>query len=99
LILTVWFLQQFMRNKNMTKEFENLMLNHLKKEGAPMSQEKQILNHLQSGKRLTQLQALKKFGCFRLSARIGGLKAKGYDISTTPIKKNGKRFAQYHLVK
>lgn len=64
-----------------------------------MSQEKQILKHLQSRKRLTAIQALTKFGCFRLAARIGELKAKGYDIQTTPIKKNGKWFAQYYLVK
>ncbi|MCK5609269.1 helix-turn-helix domain-containing protein [Candidatus Pacearchaeota archaeon] len=64
-----------------------------------MSQEKQILKHLQSRKRLTQFQALTKFGCFRLAARIGNLKEKGHNIQTTPIYKNGKRFAQYHLVK
>ena len=64
-----------------------------------MSQEKQILKHLQSRKRLTAIQALTKFGCYRLAARIGDLKSKGYDIQTIPIKKNGKRFAQYHLVK
>ncbi len=64
-----------------------------------MSQEKKILNHLQSRKRITAMQALKKFECFRLAARIGDLKARGYDIETTMIERKGKRFAQYSLVK
>ncbi len=64
-----------------------------------MSQNQQILNHLQSGKKLTAIQALNKFDCFRLSARIGDIKELGYNIQTIPIKKNGKRFAQYSLVK
>lgn len=35
-----------------------------------------IWNHLKSGKRLTQLQALNKFNCMRLSPAIGRLNRK-----------------------
>lgn len=38
------------------------------------SQCDRILRYLQSGKRLTSLEALDKFGCLRLSARILDLK-------------------------
>ncbi len=59
-----------------------------------------ILEHLESGKTLTPLQALHFFGCLRLSARILDLKDAGHNIKTTMIKlSTGKRVAQYELVK
>lgn len=45
------------------------------------SQCDRILRYLQSGKRLTSLEALDKFGCLRLSARILDLKNRGHQIS------------------
>ena len=60
------------------------------------SQNKQILNHLQSGRSITPVQALIYFGCFRLAARIYFLRQKEYNI-TTEIKKTteGKSYALY----
>ena len=64
------------------------------------SQSKMILDYLSQGKKLTSLEALKLFGCWRLGARIFDLKDKGHNIQTEMIKlSNGKRVAQYHLVK
>lgn len=62
------------------------------------SQNKQVLAMLQRGRKITPLEALEKFGCFRLSARIGQLRDMGYHIITTIVRKNGKRFAQYSLI-
>lgn len=63
-----------------------------------MSQEQRIFVHLKMGKTLTTMQALKMFGCFRLSARIARLKKLLPNIKTTMIRvgKN-KRVAQYSL--
>lgn len=61
------------------------------------SQEKKILSHLKSGKSLTPLEALEKFGCFRLSARIMDLRRKDYHIDTVMVTKGEKRFAKYVL--
>ena len=44
------------------------------------NQNKMIKAHLEKGKRLTSLEALDLFGCFRLSARISELKTSGYHI-------------------
>lgn len=63
------------------------------------SQCDEILKHLQSGRALTPLEALERFGCFRLGARIYDLKKQGYDIRTDMIQKNGKQFASYSLEK
>ena len=45
-----------------------------------MTQNLQILAWLKTGKTLTPLDALKHFGCFRLSARIYELKEQGWPI-------------------
>lgn len=62
-----------------------------------MSQNKQILNYLLSGKKLTPITALNKFGCFRLSARILDLRKKGHNITTENVTRKGKTFAEYSL--
>ena len=62
-----------------------------------MSQNKIILNYLKKGKKLNPLKALKKFGCFRLGARVYDLKKDGYNISCKMVAKNGKHFAEYSL--
>ena len=63
-----------------------------------MSQLKQIKNYLLNGNKITPLEALQKFGSFRLSAIIYNLKKEGMNIKTNRITKNGKTFAQYELV-
>jgi hypothetical protein len=61
-----------------------------------MSQTIQIYNHLKS-KPITPLEALRKYGCFRLASRINELRNEGIDVKTEMVTKNGKRFAKYYL--
>lgn len=62
------------------------------------SQEKRILEHLQSGRSLTQYQALVKFDCFRLASRINRLRNQGHEIKTTMKElTNGKTIAVYSM--
>lgn len=64
-----------------------------------MSQTTQIQKHLEKGKSLTPIEALNKFGCFRLAARIADLRNQGLNIKTTIIKlKNNKQIASYSVV-
>lgn len=63
------------------------------------TQNKQILNYLIDGGKITPLLALNKFGSFRLSARIFDLREKGHNIKKTIINYNGKKFAEYYLLK
>lgn len=63
------------------------------------SQNEQILQHLKRGRKITPLDALNKFGCFRLAARISDLRKDGHIISTNNVTKEGKTFASYKMVK
>ena len=63
-----------------------------------MSQNKQIAEYLNKGKKLTTLDALNKFGCFRLASRINDLRNDGMNITTKIIKlDNKKQVAQYSI--
>ncbi len=63
-----------------------------------MSQNKKIADYLNKGKKLTTLDALSKFGCFRLASRINDLRNEGMNIATKIIKlENKKQIAQYSL--
>lgn len=63
-----------------------------------MSQDKEILKYLKSGNRITALEALRLFGCFRLASRIHTLKASGEPIQRQMIKtESGKIIAQYYI--
>lgn len=61
-----------------------------------MSQKQKILNHLLEGKTLTPLEALQKFGCFRLGARIFDLRAEGYMIDN--IGPDEANYAVYQMI-
>lgn len=61
-----------------------------------MSQKTKILKHLQR-KPLTPLEALRRFGCLRLGARIHELREQGHDIETEWVERGGKRYAKYRL--
>jgi hypothetical protein len=63
----------------------------------PRSQSIQILSALSKGRAITPIDALNKFGCLRLAARISDLRADGHQITTKIAKKNGKRFAKYSM--
>ena len=62
-----------------------------------MSQEMQILSYLQNGNRISPLEALQRFGCFRLSARILQLRNQGYPITTHRVSNGKKSWAEYEL--
>ena len=62
------------------------------------SQNKQILAYLQAGNALTAIDALRSFGCFRLTSRIYDLTQLGVVISRRYITaNNGKRVMEYKL--
>jgi len=64
-----------------------------------MSQEKMILEHLQSGQAITPMTALNLYGCFRLGARIFSLKKKGHRIMVEDVQNGKKRYAKYYIDK
>lgn len=67
-------------------------------EKTSQSQCKMILSHLQSGQKLTVLDSMKLFNCYRLSARIKNLRDMGYQIETEMVKTtSGKRIAEYRM--
>jgi hypothetical protein len=59
------------------------------------TQNKLILKYLKEGNSINPIQALKKFGCFRLSARIHNLREEGHDIECNIVKVENKKFASY----
>lgn len=62
------------------------------------SQCTQILHDLIAGKRITPIDALEKYGCFRLSARIKDLRKDGWVIKTEIVRtRSRKRMAQYYM--
>ncbi len=68
------------------------------------SQNKQILTHLQAGGTLTPLDALYRYGCFRLAARINDLRRAGHviDVRIVPVTSpkaipGKKHVAQYYM--
>ncbi len=62
------------------------------------SQNERVLNHLQKHGKITPLQALKRFGCLRLGARIFELRSEGHDIVTSLFRtKHGANVARYSL--
>lgn len=63
-----------------------------------MSQQTDVLTHLKRGS-LDPLTALRRYGCFRLGARIYELKRKGHQIVSELVERGGKRFARYRLVR
>ena len=62
-----------------------------------MTQTEQIVKHLNRRGSITPLEALEKFGCFRLAARILELRESGLSIETVEEVRDGKRYARYVL--
>jgi hypothetical protein len=69
----------------------------MKKKHKRPAQSLMIMKYLATGKPITALQALNKFGCFRLAARIHEMRSEGLAINEKTINKNGKRFSQYQI--
>jgi len=63
------------------------------------SHKEKIEKYLSSGKSLTAIEALTKFGCFRLAARISDLRRDGINIATDTVTQKGKTFARYKKIK
>ena len=63
------------------------------------TQENQILNHLKQHKFITSWEAIQEYRITRLSARIYELRERGHNIITKNVSENGKRFAEYSLIK
>jgi len=65
------------------------------------SQRAEIGRYLKSGKSLTALEALHKFGCWRLGARIWELKKQGVPVqsytATVGRGKKAKRVSAYFV--
>ena len=69
------------------------------------SQNKQILEYMRENTFITPMEAMQKFGCMRLAARIADLKAEGHKIITEfgyhdSKRRPGKqvRYARYFLI-
>ena len=66
------------------------------------SQGADVLDALESGRKLTQLQALNEYGIGRLAAVVCELRKRGYDIESEiiPVRKSNGRtayVAQYSM--
>src|ERR1700727_2950634 len=61
------------------------------------SQTRAILNALLRGESISALEALERFGCGRVAARIAGIRTLGNDVKTAWEKRQGKRYARYYL--
>ena len=62
-----------------------------------VTQTNEIKAYLKMGYRITAIDALEKFGCFRLAARIKDLKDEGMEIDTVMVETvSGARVAQYY---
>jgi len=67
---------------------------------AKTAQATKIILALEDGAELTALDALRKFDCFRLAARVSDLRNEGYDIRTRMVEiDSGKKIAQYFLAR
>lgn len=63
------------------------------------TQENIILNHLKKHKFITTWEAITQYRITRLSARIFELRERGHQIITNHTNENGKKFAEYSLIK
>lgn len=60
-----------------------------------MSQTDRIRLHLRKHNSITPLVALRRYGCFRLAARIADLRRDGLDVQTVMVSRGKKTFAKY----
>jgi hypothetical protein len=60
-----------------------------------MTQKQRIRAHLLRHNSITPMEALRKYRCFRLAARIRNLKDEGFSVRTVMCERRGTRFAKY----
>ena len=76
----------------------------MSKEQKRISQEEMIRKHLSKKGNINSWEAIKLYGCTRLSAQIYNLRSEGIDIKTEHVTKKNRygypvTFAKYILVK
>lgn len=64
-----------------------------------MSQRSAILAALEKGARLTPMDALTRFGSFRLAARVADLRRAGHDVRCVIVERDGRRVGLYSMAK
>jgi hypothetical protein len=62
-----------------------------------IAQRQQILGYLRLNGSITPIDALERFNCFRLGARIWDLKHEGIPIESKLENHNGKKYSRYYL--
>lgn len=62
-----------------------------------MSQNEQILAHLQAGHTLTHAEAMRRYGIGRLAARVEELRRRGHAIATEMAHEGSKQWAVYRM--
>ena len=60
-------------------------------------QNARIIDYLASGRPLTPLVALRRFGTFRLGARVYELKRQGHPITSRLVRRGEAHVAEYRL--
>ena len=68
-------------------------------EESSATQKSQIRAWLMEGNSVTPIEALNKWGCFRLASVINRLRNEGMDIITETVNNGRKSFAKYYLKK
>lgn len=64
-----------------------------------LSQREKILKWLLSGKTITSIEAILKFGCTRLSARIYEIRDMGHIVDSKMVTKPfGRKVAEYRII-
>lgn len=63
------------------------------------SQKTRLINFFQTGRDITESQAMHRFGINRLSARVQELRAEGYSIYTNTLKTSRGETTAYRLGK
>lgn len=67
-------------------------------EETSQSQESKILDYMLRGHRITGMEALNMFACFRLPARIADIERRGFKVQSRFITTTtGKRVKQYWI--
>jgi hypothetical protein len=62
-----------------------------------MTQEQSILQYMKKVGPITPIEALSRFGCFRLGARVYDLRHKGHNITRRIVKCGRSHVAQYSI--
>jgi hypothetical protein len=60
-----------------------------------VTQTQKIKAHLLKHNSITPIEALRRYGCFRLAARIWDLHREGFSTITCIASRKGKRYAKY----